>query len=86
MDRPFGRGEIFQFILERVNHGGGGEQAAMVRERGVPNQHFLVLECGNFVADDLGGFQRHNGADGSANLGDRAAGGFRDSGKVCVNG
>ena len=68
MDRPFGGRETFQLILKRVDHGGGGEQAAMVRESGVPDQHFLVLECRNLVADDLGGLRRHNGADGRANL------------------
>ena len=58
----------------------------MVSECGVPDQHFLVPECGNLVADDFGGFRRHHGADGRANLVECAAGGFRDGGKVVCNG
>jgi hypothetical protein len=58
----------------------------MVRKRGVSDEHFLVLECGNLVADDLGGLRRHNGADGLANLVHRTTGGFRNGGKVGIDG
>jgi hypothetical protein len=45
-----------------------------------------VPECGNLVADDFGGFRRHNGADGIANLLQRASGGLGDASEVGSNG
>jgi len=39
----------------------------------------------NVVADDLGGLRPHNGTDSRANFVHRAAGGFRDGGKVFVD-
>ena len=47
----------------------------MISKCGVPDQHFLVSECGNVIADDLGGLRRYNGADGLANFVQRAESG-----------
>ncbi len=86
MDRPFGCGEVLQFVLECHNHRVGWEQAAVVRERRVPDQHSLELERRNSVADELHGLRRHNGPDGLAHLVKRAQAGLLQAVKIFVNG
>src|SRR5258708_4020588 len=59
---PPGCREVFKFLLELLDYTGARrEQAAMVLERRVTDQHSLVLERRNPVADNLGGLGRHHG-------------------------
>src|SRR6266704_5741025 len=44
VDGPFGCGEALEFILERFDNRGSGEQTAVLRKRGEPHQHSFVLE------------------------------------------
>src|SRR5713226_4578452 len=85
MDGPFGGGEAFKFVLKRFDNRGGGEQTAVVRKRGEPHQHALVLERRNPIADGLGSLRWHSGANRRANLAQGAAGGFRDTSEVFIN-
>src|SRR5713226_3082276 len=78
MDGPFGGGDVFEFVLERFDHGQtSGEQTAMVRKRGVPHQRSFVLEGRNPIADSLGGVRWQSRPNRRAHLVQRAAGGFR---------
>src|SRR5260370_8850414 len=68
VDGAFGGGEALKFVLEGLDHRRGREQTAVVRKRGEPHQHSVVLERRNPVADRLGGFRWHNGANRRAKL------------------
>src|SRR6266567_4888279 len=86
LDCPFGSGEALKFVFERFDNRSSGEQTAVVRKRGEPHQHSFVLERRNPIADRLGGLRWHNGPDRGANLVQGAAGWFRDTRKVFING
>jgi hypothetical protein len=85
MDSPFGCGKALEIFPKRVNNRGRGEQTAVVRKRGEPHQHPLVLERGDPIADGLGSLRRHSGPNRRAHFDQGAVGGFRDTGKIFVN-
>lgn len=68
MDGAFGGVEALQFVFEGLNHRGPREQTAVIGKGGKPDEHAFVLEGGNAVADRLGGFARHGGANRGAHL------------------
>src|SRR5437588_4235004 len=84
VDGPFGGGEGFQLVFELVDDRGSREQAAMVGEGGEPYEHFLGFEGRDSVADGLASVARHNRANRGAHFVQGAAGGFRDTRKICV--
>src|SRR5712692_12088151 len=59
VDGPFGCGEALKFVLKCSDNRGSGEQTAVVRKRGKPDQHSFVLERRNPITDGLGSFRRH---------------------------
>lgn len=58
----FGRMEILEFLL-RLDHRCCGEQTAVLRKAGEPDQCSDMFETRNSVADRFRGFRRHGGAD-----------------------
>src|SRR6266436_76192 len=62
-----------------------GNKAAVLRERGEPHQHSLVLERWHTITDGLGRFPWHNGPNHRADLVQRGSRGLRDACKVFVN-
>src|SRR6266478_4090502 len=85
VDGPFGCREALEFVLERLDHGRAGEQTAVVRKRGEPHQHSLVLERRNPIADGLGSLRGHSGPNRRAHLVQHVAREFRDASKVFIN-
>src|SRR2546425_5846534 len=85
VDGPFGCGEALEFILERFDNRGSGEQTAVVRKRGEPHQHSFVLERRHPIADGLGSLRWHDGPNRRAYLVQGAAGGFRDASEVFID-
>src|SRR5260370_14650327 len=85
MDRPPALGEALKITLKRLDHGGGREQAAVIRKRGEPHQHLFIFERGNPVADGLGSRARERRPNGGSNLPQHAAGGLRDARRVFVH-
>jgi hypothetical protein len=85
VDGPLRGGKAFQFVLKGFNNCGCRKQAAVVRKRGEPYQHALVLKRGNPIADDLGGFRRRSRLNCRAKFGEGAAGWFRNAGKVFLD-
>src|SRR5215472_5822105 len=85
VDGAFRREEALKLVLELSDDRGRGKQAAVLRERTVPDQYALVLESRNLVADDLNGFGRHNGADGFSNFSQRDTRGCGSGGDVLVD-
>src|SRR5579864_1320245 len=61
VDRSFGGGETFQFLLKCADDRGSGEQTAVVRKRGKPHQHYSVSKGRNSITNDLGSFRRDSG-------------------------
>src|SRR6266436_6014732 len=84
VDGAFGGGEALKFVLEGLDHRRGREQTAVVRKRGEPHQHSVVLERRNPVADRLGGFRWHNGANRRAKLLQGVARRLRNGRKILV--
>jgi hypothetical protein len=82
----FGDGVGRKILLEGCDDTAGWEQTAVIRKRGVPDEHFPVLEGWDPIADDLGRFRRHSGPNGSANLVQSGAGGFGDASEVFIDG
>src|SRR5271166_327746 len=85
LNGPFGGGEVLEFVLERFENRGGGEQTAVVRKGGEPHQYSFVLDCGNPVADGLGSLGWHGRPNRRAKLFQHAAGGFGHTSEVFIN-
>src|SRR5438445_12047031 len=56
----------------------------MLGESGIPDQHSVVLEHRDVIADHLGGFGWNHGANYLTNMGERAASRFRNFGEIFV--
>src|SRR2546425_1042446 len=76
VDCPLGYGEALEFVLERLDHGRSRKQTAVVRKRGEPHQHSIVLERRNSIADRFSSLARDCGPNRCAHLVQHAAGGF----------
>ena len=64
MNGSFGYAKAFQLGFELFDYRRCGEQAAVIGKRCEPDEHALILECRDSVADDLGRARWHNGANG----------------------
>lgn len=86
LDGALGEVVGLEFVLELLDDGSGGEETAMVRKGGEPNEDFLVPEGGDAVADDFGRFRWRGGANHGAHVLESGASGFRNEGEVLVDG
>ena len=85
VDRSFGGGETFQFLLKCADDRGSGEQTAVVRKRGKPHQHYSVSKGRNSITNDLGSFRRDSGPNRCAHFEQCATCGFRDARQVFLD-
>jgi len=85
LDGAFGDGEGLQVVLKHFYDAGGGEEAAVVFERGEPDDDFVVFERGHFIADGFGGSSREGGTNGGANFLQGGARGLGGRGEVGVD-
>lgn len=86
LNGAFGNGVGLEVIPELLDDSGGREEAAMVGEGGEPDEDLFVLEGGDAVADDLGGFRWGDRAYHGAHGFESSASGFRDEGQILVDG
>ena len=81
----FGRMQILEFLLERLDHRCCREQTAVLRKAGEPDQCSVMFETRNSVADRSRRFRSHGGADRLSKFFQHASCGFGHTCKVIVD-